>query len=66
VADAARTAFVDSLHTTTLIAAVIMALGAVGALVSLRNVPAVLPERQEDEPAGTGQAPEAARTVPAV
>ncbi|MFI1091715.1 MFS transporter [Streptomyces sp. NPDC020917] len=58
VADAARHAFVDSLHTTTLIAAAIMTLGAVAALVTLRNVPAVLPE-QHEYGAGTGPSSEA-------
>jgi EmrB/QacA subfamily drug resistance transporter len=42
VVDAARQAFTDSLHTTTLIAASIMLLGAFAALYALRNVPAVL------------------------
>jgi len=74
VADAARHAFVDSLHTTTLIAAVIMTLGAVAALVTLRNVPAVLPEQHEDgpgagpgseAPAGAGQASQS-RPLPTV
>ena len=55
VVDAARQAFVDSMHTTTLIAATIMLLGAVTALVTLRNVPAVLGEH-DDAPAGTGGA----------
>jgi hypothetical protein len=42
--DAAREAFTHSLHTTTLIAAAIMLLGAVAALRTLRNVLAELPE----------------------
>jgi DHA2 family multidrug resistance protein-like MFS transporter len=50
VADAARQAFTDSLHTTTLIGASIMLLGAVAALVTLRNVPAVLDQHNEDAP----------------
>jgi len=67
VADAARQAFVDSMHTTLLVAAVIMTLGAVAALVTLRNVPAVLDEQSgehTDGDAGAGQAPEG-RPVPA-
>ncbi|WP_327289893.1 MFS transporter [Streptomyces sp. NBC_01198] len=42
VADAARQAFTDSLHTTTLIGGALMLLGAVAALITLRDVPAVL------------------------
>ncbi|MFG1805441.1 MFS transporter [Streptomyces sp. NPDC049040] len=42
VVDAARQAFTDSLHTTTLIGASLMVLGAVAALITLRDVPAVL------------------------
>ncbi|WP_329134187.1 hypothetical protein OG552_18185 [Streptomyces sp. NBC_01476] len=48
VVELARYAFTDSFHTTTLIAAVVMALGAVVALFTLRNVPAVLTERPEE------------------
>ncbi|WP_079175971.1 MFS transporter [Actinacidiphila rubida] len=77
VADAARQAFLDSLHATTVIAGAIMALGAAAALVSLRNVPAVLPEPQDGEgDTGHGGAGEASaaragdggqdRPVPAV
>ncbi|MBY8881355.1 MFS transporter [Actinacidiphila acidipaludis] len=54
VADAARQAFVDSMHTTTLIAATIMLLGAVAALVTLRNVPAVLDEDADGHSAEGG------------
>jgi DHA2 family multidrug resistance protein-like MFS transporter len=44
VVDAARQAFTDSMQTTMLIAAAVMALGAFVALVTLRGVPAVLTE----------------------
>ena len=47
---AARQAYVDSLHTTTLIAASIMLLGAFAALYALRNVPAVLEQHSGDVP----------------
>jgi DHA2 family multidrug resistance protein-like MFS transporter len=50
VIEAARQAFTDSLHTTTLIAAALMLMGAAAALVTLRNVPAVLPGHAEDAP----------------
>ncbi|SFE24474.1 MFS transporter, DHA2 family, multidrug resistance protein [Actinacidiphila alni] len=42
VVEAAKSAFTDSMHSTTLIAAALMAVGAVVALFALRNVPAVL------------------------
>ncbi|MFI0717931.1 MFS transporter [Streptomyces sp. NPDC021224] len=42
VVEAARNAFTDSLHTTTLIGGALMLAGAVFALVTLRKVPAVL------------------------
>jgi DHA2 family multidrug resistance protein-like MFS transporter len=48
VADAARQAFTDSMHTTMLVAAAIMLLGAVAALRTLRDVPAVLDPRAEE------------------
>ncbi|WP_328914796.1 MULTISPECIES: MFS transporter [unclassified Streptomyces] len=48
--DAARWAFTHSLHTTTLVAAGLMTLGALAALRTLRNVPAVLSEHGEDVP----------------
>ncbi|WP_329176886.1 MFS transporter [Streptomyces sp. NBC_01477] len=44
VADAAGRAFTGSLHTTTLIGGTLMVLGAVAALITLRDVPAVLGE----------------------
>ncbi len=44
---AARHAYTDSLHATTLIAASIMAVGAVAALYTLRGVPAVLDPADE-------------------
>ena len=55
--DAARQAYCHSLHTTTLVAAGIMLVGAVAALFALRNVPAVLDDRTDgdaDAAAGTG------------
>jgi DHA2 family multidrug resistance protein-like MFS transporter len=48
VVDAARQAFTRSLHTTTLIAAAVMLVGAIAALRTLRNVPAELPEPADD------------------
>ncbi|SHL62943.1 MFS transporter [Actinacidiphila paucisporea] len=42
VTEAARQAFTDSMHTTTLIGGGLLLLGAVAALISLRDVPAVL------------------------
>ena len=60
VIDAARQAYCHSLHTTTLVAAGIMLVGAVAALFALRNVPAVLDDRtgdaDADADAGTGAA----------
>jgi DHA2 family multidrug resistance protein-like MFS transporter len=58
--DAAREAFTHSLHTTTLIAAAIMLLGAVAALRTLRNVPAELPEHLDTVPEPGGREPVAA------
>jgi DHA2 family multidrug resistance protein-like MFS transporter len=46
--DAAREAFTHSLHTTTLIGGALMLAGAVTALVTLRNVPAVLTDPAPD------------------
>lgn len=48
VADAARQGFTDSLHTTTLIGATLMVLGAVAALITLKDVPAVLNDPEPD------------------
>ncbi|MFI0895326.1 MFS transporter [Streptomyces sp. NPDC020983] len=48
VVEAARNAFTDSLHATTLIGGGLMLAGAVAALITLRKVPAVL---QDPEPA---------------
>jgi DHA2 family multidrug resistance protein-like MFS transporter len=47
VMDAARHAFTDSLHTTTLIGGAVMLAGAVAALITLRKVPAVLADPEE-------------------
>ncbi|WP_433890913.1 MFS transporter [Streptomyces sp. CA-111067] len=48
VVDAARSAYMTSMHSTMLVAAAIMLLGALAALVTLRKVPAELPQHQED------------------
>ncbi|MYS21203.1 MFS transporter, DHA2 family, multidrug resistance protein [Streptomyces sp. DvalAA-14] len=55
VADAARHAFTAGLHTTTLIAAAVMALGAFAALRTLRTVPAVLAEPDLPDRTSAGQ-----------
>lgn len=52
VADAARQAFTDSLHTTTLIGGALMVLGAVAALLALRHVPAVLDDPEPESAPG--------------
>jgi EmrB/QacA subfamily drug resistance transporter len=64
VADLARNAFVDSMRTTFLIAAGIMLAGAVVALFTLRSVPAVLTDPDEDQEEAPDPNPR--RQVPAV
>ena len=56
VVHAARLAYTDSLHTTTLIAAAIMLVAAFGTLYALRNVPAVLDQLGGDGGDGTDAA----------
>ncbi|WP_433472831.1 MFS transporter [Spirillospora sp. CA-142024] len=54
VAAAARTAFVDGMHAALLCSAAFAALVAVFALITLRNVPKVIPESEEAEPVTVG------------
>ncbi|TYK45796.1 MFS transporter [Actinomadura decatromicini] len=57
LADAARNAFVDGMHAALVCSAGLAALVAVFALVTLRNVPKVIPEAQEPEEPGLVTAP---------
>ncbi|WP_433462430.1 MFS transporter [Spirillospora sp. CA-128828] len=54
VSAAARTAFVDGMHAALLCSAAFAALVAVFALITLRNVPKVIPENEEAEPVTVG------------
>ncbi|WP_435137174.1 MFS transporter [Actinacidiphila sp. bgisy144] len=64
VVDAARAAFTGSMHVTVVAAAAVMLAGALFALRTLKDVPAVLDQHVEDaDPAGAATAPAPAATA---